>query len=377
MHMHTLTHAIEYAWPHGHLDPCFLPVVPSGLSVRDFARVVHDLHHLDPATTVQVLSCQPPHNKLAGTLMLLPGDAVQVRRKYKPRPGGGGGGGGGAVDGGSLVDGVFLLPPPPPLPPMPLPPSVASLLPAPKPSTAFVVTLGMDCGWYADLAQATMAGSLALPACRVKAAEPFLAGAACVDLADDRTARLVRRALVPAPAHGPAADAVTATAVGSVAAWAVRGPPPGAPFTPTTVIHVTTLDALADSLPPGARLCTDHLPWLHSDMALPSRTDAPLGQWLLAKDPAVLRLRRACTMAHRVALRCALEAARDSKPNPTPVPSSNKVSVGRQGHGDGAKHQGGHQQQEDPRAGPLPQGGAGVNAGPGVCIRGPRRRRRG
>jgi len=364
-------HAIEYAWPHGHLDPSFLPVVPSGLSVRDFARVVHDLHHLDPATTVQVLSSQPPHCKLPGAHMLHPGDAVQVRRRYKPRPG---------ADPGTNGAGDALAPVTVPAfasatasASLPLPPPV----PPPKLFTAFVVVQGMDSGWYADLAQATLAGSLALPACRVKAAEPFLAGATSVDLADECTARLVRRAVVCLPGVGP--SAVTATAVGSVAAWAVRAPPPGPPFAPTTIIHVTTLDGLADALPPGARLCTDHLPWLHSDMALPSRADAPLGQWLLAKDPAVLRLRRACTMARRVALRCAQAMSKAAPcpvpcPVPAPVPGASKVLLARQGYRDGAHQQDDHQQKQDPRGGPQSQrvpGGGGGGGG------GPRRRRRG
>jgi hypothetical protein len=77
--------AIEYAWAHCHLHPQFLPVVPSGLCVRDFARAVHAAERLEPEVVVKV-QCPRTGAALQGHAWLHPGDAVEVVRRAAPGP---------------------------------------------------------------------------------------------------------------------------------------------------------------------------------------------------------------------------------------------------------------------------------------------------
>jgi hypothetical protein len=73
-------HAIEFAFPDGHMYPEFLPVVAAGLCVRDFAIAVHRHLQLPAAVRVVVESPEPPHAPLPGMHWLPPGSAVQIRR---------------------------------------------------------------------------------------------------------------------------------------------------------------------------------------------------------------------------------------------------------------------------------------------------------
>lgn len=263
--------AIEYAWRHGHLTPSFFPVLPSGLNVRDFALALHSLYKLEDTETVQVRSGVPPHRKLPGTLMLRPGDAVEVRRKYV------------SPDKGAVV-------PVPPLGPWVRTetPVVAAAAHAAAAATesgsapflctvAFAVHGGSDPGLYGTLEVARAAASAggAAPPRRVCLRESV-------------------------------ADAVDiiASAVGATAAWACLWNTHPTVF----LIHVVPLAHLADSLPPSCRLHTDYLPWLHADMQVPRRSGAPWGKWLPSVDPRVIRLRRACTLKDRVQLRARARA---------------------------------------------------------------------
>ena len=313
-----LGHAIEYAWRHDHLNPHYFPVVASGLNVRDFALALHRQCQLSAQEKIQIRAPDPPRfRKLRGTHMLLPGDAVEVRRKFKPsapiitpssnnprpdtngptihavaaEPGRGPGpiaAGAGAAAGAAAA----------------VAPAVPAAAATASRTTAFVVRgHGRDAGVYSDNLAAAMAATL---------------------LNTGLPPRQVTRRFIGERSNGlvnGAPLAVTATAVGDTAAWAQRNwGRPGM----VGVIHVCPLSRLADTLPSRARLCTDHLPWLHADLTVPRRAGAPPGHWLMAIDPGIARLRRACTLYSRAQARARLTAC--TVPcTPQPGPQAERV----------------------------------------------------
>ena len=73
---------IEYAWPHGHLDPQWVSVPDAGLTVADLGKLLTVQLGMDVPLQVEDPWTSTP---LRGTTWLSPDSAVQIRRQVEPK----------------------------------------------------------------------------------------------------------------------------------------------------------------------------------------------------------------------------------------------------------------------------------------------------